>query len=74
MDRLVAASKDEYVTRHLIDGRIIGCDQRISLIAGYMIEEIQGHSAFQYMHREDVRFVMIALRQSKFDQRKLLIN
>ncbi|CAH1123125.1 unnamed protein product [Ceutorhynchus assimilis] len=63
VDRLVAASKDEYVTRHLIDGRIIGCDQRIALIAGYMIEEIQGHSAFQYMHREDVRFVMIALRQ-----------
>ncbi|KAH1002624.1 hypothetical protein HUJ04_008693 [Dendroctonus ponderosae] len=64
VDRLVIATRDEYRTRHLIDGRIVGCDQRISLIAGYMIDEIQGHSAFQYMHKEEVRFVMIALRQS----------
>ncbi|XP_060535881.1 basic helix-loop-helix ARNT-like protein 1 isoform X2 [Cylas formicarius] len=63
VDRLVVASKDEYVTRHLIDGRIINCDQRISLIAGYMIEEVHGRSAFLYMHRDDVRWVMIALRQ-----------
>lgn len=63
--RLIEASKDEYVTRHLIDGRIINCDQRISIIAGYMIEEVSGHSAFKYMHRDDVRWVMIALRQSK---------
>ncbi|XP_018570169.1 aryl hydrocarbon receptor nuclear translocator-like protein 1 isoform X3 [Anoplophora glabripennis] len=61
--RLIEASKDEYVTRHLIDGRIINCDQRISIIAGYMIEEVSGHSAFKYMHRDDVRWVMIALRQ-----------
>ncbi|KAJ8976459.1 hypothetical protein NQ317_012837 [Molorchus minor] len=57
------ASKDEYVTRHLIDGRIINCDQRISIVAGYMIDEVSGHSAFKYMHRDDVRWVMIALRQ-----------
>ncbi|KAJ8934776.1 hypothetical protein NQ314_013202 [Rhamnusium bicolor] len=63
VDRLIEASKDEYVTRHLIDGRIINCDQRISIIAGYMIEEVSGHSAFKYMHRDDVRWVMIALRQ-----------
>ncbi|XP_050301805.1 aryl hydrocarbon receptor nuclear translocator-like protein 2 isoform X2 [Anthonomus grandis grandis] len=63
VDRLVAASKDEYVTRHLIDGRIVACDQRISLIAGYMTDEVQGHSAFQYIHQEDVRYTMIALRQ-----------
>ncbi|KAJ8924626.1 hypothetical protein NQ315_000776 [Exocentrus adspersus] len=63
VSRLIEASKDEYVTRHLIDGRIINCDQRISIIAGYMIEEVSGHSAFKYMHRDDVRWVMIALRQ-----------
>ncbi|XP_076271610.1 circadian locomoter output cycles protein kaput-like isoform X2 [Rhynchophorus ferrugineus] len=60
---LQAATRDEYITRHLIDGRIINCDHRISLIAGYMIEEVTGHSGFMYMHREDVRWVMIALRQ-----------
>lgn len=64
-DRLMEAVKDEYVTRHLIDGRIINCDQRISYIAGYMTEEVSGLSAFKFMHRDDVRWVMIALRQSK---------
>ncbi|XP_068898008.1 basic helix-loop-helix ARNT-like protein 1 isoform X4 [Tenebrio molitor] len=62
-ERLLEASKDEYVTRHLIDGRIIDCDQRISFIAGYMTEEVSGLSAFKFMHRDDVRWVMIALRQ-----------
>jgi PAS domain-containing protein len=65
-ERLLEASKDEYVTRHLIDGRIIDCDQRISFIAGYMTEEVSGLSAFKFMHRDDVRWVMIALRQSEF--------
>nr|QQM99831.1 methoprene-tolerant protein [Galeruca daurica] len=63
IERLMEASKEEYVTRHLIDGRIIGCDQRISIIAGYMTDEVMCHSAFLYMHKEDVRWVMIALRQ-----------
>lgn len=63
VDRLIEASKDEYFTRHLIDGRIVNCDQRISLVAGYMIDEVSGHSAFKYMHRDDVHWVMIALRQ-----------
>ncbi|XP_072394725.1 basic helix-loop-helix ARNT-like protein 1 isoform X2 [Diabrotica undecimpunctata] len=63
IERLIEASKEEYVTRHLIDGRIIDCDQRISIIAGYMTEEVLSHSAFLYMHRDDVRWVMIALRQ-----------
>ncbi|XP_060803277.1 protein cycle isoform X2 [Amyelois transitella] len=30
----------EYWTRHLIDGRIVQCDQSISLAAGYMTEEV----------------------------------
>lgn len=60
---LMEASKDEYVTRHYVDGRIIDCDQRISLIAGYMIEEINGLSAFNFMHKEDVHWVIVALRQ-----------
>ncbi|KAF2899287.1 hypothetical protein ILUMI_06889 [Ignelater luminosus] len=62
-DRLMEAVKDEYVTRHLVDGRIINCDQRISYVAGYMTEEVSGLSAFKFMHRDDVRWVMIALRQ-----------
>ncbi|XP_069684148.1 aryl hydrocarbon receptor nuclear translocator homolog isoform X2 [Periplaneta americana] len=60
---LLEPSKDEYVTRHLIDGRIIYSDHRISVVAGYMAEEVAGESAFKFMHRDDVRFTIIALRQ-----------
>ncbi|KAF5305308.1 hypothetical protein FQA39_LY09273 [Lamprigera yunnana] len=62
-NRLIEATKDEYVTRHLVDGRITTADQRISYVAGYMTEEVSGISAFKFMHRDDVRWVMIALRQ-----------
>ena len=66
ISQVIENGNDEYITRHLIDGRIIHSDQRISFIAGYMIEEVSGLSAFKFMHREDVRWVMIALRQSKW--------
>ncbi|KAI4489539.1 hypothetical protein M0802_010976 [Mischocyttarus mexicanus] len=57
------ANKEEYVTRHLVDGRIIYCDHRISIVAGYMSEEVSGMSAFKYMHKDDVRWTIIGLRQ-----------
>ncbi|XP_070501184.1 uncharacterized protein [Chironomus tepperi] len=62
-DRLIEACRYEYKTRHLVDGRIVQCDQRISIVAGYMTEEISGLSPFTFMHRDDVRWVMVALRQ-----------
>lgn len=61
--RLLEASRDEYVTRHLVDGRIINSDHRISLVIGYMTDEVVGQSAFKYMHKDDVFWAMIALRQ-----------
>lgn len=64
-DRLIEACRYEYKTRHLIDGRIMQCDQRISIVAGYLTEEISGLSPFTFIHRDDVRWVMVALRQSK---------
>lgn len=72
VDRLVATSRDEYITRHLIDGRIVACDHRISLIAGYMTDEVTGSSGFNFMHQDDVRFAMIALRHSKYHDQKIL--
>lgn len=57
-------NKNEYFTRHLIDGRIIFCDHRISLIAGYMSEEVSGTSAFKFMHKDDVKWTMVGLRLS----------
>ncbi|GAB0092163.1 uncharacterized protein DMENIID0001_071380 [Sergentomyia squamirostris] len=62
-DRLIEACKHEYKTRHLIDGRIVQCDQRISIVAGYLTEEVSGLSPFTFMHKDDVRWVMVALRQ-----------
>ncbi|KAL3280019.1 hypothetical protein HHI36_017527 [Cryptolaemus montrouzieri] len=62
-NRLLDISRNEYVTRHLVDGRIISCDHRISLIAGYMTDEVSGLSAFKFMHKDDVRWVITALRQ-----------
>lgn len=59
----------EYWTRHLIDGRIVQCDQSISLIAGYMTEEVNGTSAFVFMHKDDVRWVICVLRQM-YDQNR----
>ncbi|XP_053674503.1 uncharacterized protein LOC128724807 [Anopheles nili] len=62
-DRLIEACKYEYKTRHLIDGRIVQCDQRISIVAGYLTDEVSGLSPFTFMHRDDVRWVIVALRQ-----------
>lgn len=64
-DRLIESCKYEYKTRHLIDGRIVQCDQRISIVAGYLTEEVSGLSPFTFMHKSDVRWVMVALRQSE---------
>lgn len=66
---LAPTSYSEYWTRHLVDGRIVQCDQSISLAAGYMTEEVTGTSAFVFMHKEDVRWVICVLRQM-YDESK----
>lgn len=55
----------EYRTRHSIDGQIMDCEQRIALATGYMTHEVYGVNAMNFMHRDDVRWVIIALRESK---------
>ncbi|CAH1389094.1 unnamed protein product [Nezara viridula] len=60
---LFEALKEEWVTRHLLDGTIIFSDHRISYLSGYLSEEVTGNLAFTYMHQDDVRWVMIALRK-----------
>ncbi|XP_017879549.1 circadian locomoter output cycles protein kaput-like isoform X2 [Ceratina calcarata] len=60
---IIDANKDEYITRHLVDGRIIYCDHRISVVAGYLSEEVSGISAFHFMHKKDRIWAMAALRQ-----------
>lgn len=60
---ILNATKDEYMTRHLVDGRIIYCDHRVSFVAGYLSEEVSGLNAFAFMHKDDFRWTMIGLRQ-----------
>ncbi|KAF6200621.1 hypothetical protein GE061_005064 [Apolygus lucorum] len=59
----IEASREEWISRHLIDGTIVYSDHRISVVSGYMAEEVTGGYAFKYMHQDDVRWVLIALRQ-----------
>ncbi|KAL4090265.1 hypothetical protein QTP88_025143 [Uroleucon formosanum] len=63
---MLEANREEYITRHQIDGRIIYVDHRISIVSGFMPQEVSGQLAFKYMHKDDVRWVMIALRQMYF--------
>ncbi|XP_013140025.1 PREDICTED: hypoxia-inducible factor 1-alpha-like isoform X2 [Papilio polytes] len=60
----------EYRTRHSIDGEIISCDSRISIATGYMANEVKGVNAMNFMHRDDVRWVIVALREM-YDQHRL---
>ncbi|XP_050360947.1 hypoxia-inducible factor 1-alpha-like isoform X2 [Nymphalis io] len=61
----------EYRTRHSIDGEIIQCEQRIALVTGYMTHEVNGVNAMNFMHRDDVRWVIIALREM-YDEHRLV--
>ncbi|KAL9878715.1 germ cell-expressed bHLH-PAS isoform 1-T18 [Glossina fuscipes fuscipes] len=61
--RSIENHKLEYKTRHLIDGRIVDCDQRISIVAGYMKDEVRNLSPFTFIHQDDVKWVIVALRQ-----------
>ncbi|XP_050545530.1 neuronal PAS domain-containing protein 2-like isoform X2 [Daktulosphaira vitifoliae] len=63
---VLEATREEYITRHQIDGRIIYVDHRISVVSGFMPCEVSGKLAFTFMHKDDVRWVMIALRQMYF--------
>ncbi|XP_014206799.1 circadian locomoter output cycles protein kaput isoform X2 [Copidosoma floridanum] len=59
---ILDSTKDEYVTRHLIDGKIIFCDYRIATIAGYLPEEVSGLNAFNYIHKDDLQWIMMVLK------------
>lgn len=51
---LIEAIQDQYLTRHLPDGRIIYTDHRISTVSGYIPSEVQGKSAFNFFYAEDL--------------------
>lgn len=59
------ANKNEYFTRHLVDGRIVYCDHRVSVVTGYLAEEVYGESAFAFMHTDDYKWPITLLCRSK---------
>ena len=63
---LTEAVQDQYLTRHLPDGRIIYSDHRISTIAGYLPSEVKGKSAFNFFYAEDLPWTTMALRHSNY--------
>ncbi|CAK1554848.1 unnamed protein product [Leptosia nina] len=69
-ESILESFKMEYRTRHSIDGQIIQCEQRIALVTGYMTHEVSGVNAMNFMHRDDVRWVIVALREM-YDENRL---
>lgn len=63
---LLEATKEEYITRHEPTGKMTYIDHRVAIVAGYMSEEVLGQSAFNFMHKDDVTWAMIALKRSMF--------
>lgn len=57
------AVQDEYVTRHKLDGTIIFADHRLSTLTGHLPHEVQGISAHQYLHPNDMAIAMFAQKQ-----------
>ena len=60
------AIQDQYITRHLPDGRIVFADHRISTILGYLPSEVVGLSAFNFILGEDLPWTAMAQRHSKY--------
>lgn len=46
MNYSLESNRLEYKTRHLIDGRIVDCDNRIGLVAGYLKDEVNFYSLY----------------------------
>jgi PAS domain-containing protein len=62
---LFQAVQDEYYTRHLLDGQIVNADQRISVVAGYTVSEVLGHTGFSYVLDEDKALTAILHKESE---------
>ena len=67
---LMEGMQNQYMTRHLPDGRIIFSDQRISSVLGYLPSEVMGESAFSYIRPEDIPWTAMAQRHSKCVKRE----